>query len=962
MLDFLYTLFIAPLEYWMHAALVWGYGKTANWGEAVLVMSLVVNFVILPIYMKAEAWQEAERALRKSFEEKEKMIKRTFKGQERFAMISTMQRQAGYSPLLTLRSSIGFFLQVPFFFAAYHFLSHFEPLAGVSFLGLPDLSKPDGLVHLGGFSVNVMPFVMTAINVGSALVYTKNLTQKDKNQLYAMAALFLVLLYDAASGLVLYWTCNNVFSFVKNVCYDITDRVKLSERLATLGALIRAKTEKEQKATGSVFFAGGALVFWGAGTVLALCSCNQMDLINEVHQAGISKVSDWFYLAGLACLLVEAVRLRLWRDHRVLLVCVILFTYYLLNIWHKYEFFGAHRHYFALQAGILLLAVGGAVWNVRRPLSDWLYKKSSPAVIYTSAAVWLVILMTGYLPLQAFSTAPETFSAPDTVIAKSLMWAAVLAIGLWVLYHVTWLWNTERAAGFFMGLVALAFTVYAFLLPLDVGTIDAFQIAKPQSLYSSKNIFLDVVVLASIVCVYGWAVKRGYVGQLAKVFGVLSCVAVIAGMVGLWQSQGGWHAKEEVQLSGRQAKLPDWTERFFGFSKEHENTVIVMFDAFSGGHMRQIMDEMPEVTEKLTGFTWYSDAMAVGNNTIASVATIFAGRAASPGELNKAESAAVAEKINARYADTVMALKHDTDVSINERNWLEPARLRKNLKSMGWQGEDPLAVRFMGESFLNRWLAKTGEVIGRGESDVFLLAVSLFKTAPWSLKNLVYKDGRWIDALLSGADHDNTLIRRVQSDWALLSLLPEISNTDRQTPTVKFIDTEITHSPWLMELGRCKVVARPKSVRRENGVHEEHLAVESCALKAMGQWFDWMRANGVYDNTNIVLVSDHGGGDTAQLYESLGERLYRQIGRPDSLLLFKPAGSAEAPLTESHAQVQISNIGEWLRGTAAMDADQAERLLYVARPAGTKYKIDEVWKCQGAMTEVKSWKRFSTVE
>ena len=118
MLDFLYTLFIAPLEYWMHAALVWGYGKTANWGEAVLIMSLVVNFVILPIYMKAEKWQEDERALRKSFEDKEKMIKRTFKGQERFAMISTMQRQAGYSPLLTLRSSIGFFLQVPFCFAA----------------------------------------------------------------------------------------------------------------------------------------------------------------------------------------------------------------------------------------------------------------------------------------------------------------------------------------------------------------------------------------------------------------------------------------------------------------------------------------------------------------------------------------------------------------------------------------------------------------------------------------------------------------------------------------------------------------------------------------------------------------------------------------------------------------------------------------------------------------------------
>ena len=55
-------------------------------------------------------------------------------------MISTMHRQAGFSPFLAMRSSIGFFLQIPFFFAAYHFLSHFEPLQGVAFMGLADLS------------------------------------------------------------------------------------------------------------------------------------------------------------------------------------------------------------------------------------------------------------------------------------------------------------------------------------------------------------------------------------------------------------------------------------------------------------------------------------------------------------------------------------------------------------------------------------------------------------------------------------------------------------------------------------------------------------------------------------------------------------------------------------------------------------------------------------------------------
>lgn len=80
MLDFIYTLLIAPLEYWMHAALVWGYSHTEAWGPAIVVMSLAVNVVILPIYIKAEKWQEGERALRKSFEAKEAMIKLPSRG------------------------------------------------------------------------------------------------------------------------------------------------------------------------------------------------------------------------------------------------------------------------------------------------------------------------------------------------------------------------------------------------------------------------------------------------------------------------------------------------------------------------------------------------------------------------------------------------------------------------------------------------------------------------------------------------------------------------------------------------------------------------------------------------------------------------------------------------------------------------------------------------------------------
>ena len=63
---------------------------------------------------------------------------------------------------------------------------------------------------------------MTAINVVSSAIYTKGAPLKEKIQINVLAAIFLVILYNSPSGLVLYWILNNTFSLVKNVLQNKT--------------------------------------------------------------------------------------------------------------------------------------------------------------------------------------------------------------------------------------------------------------------------------------------------------------------------------------------------------------------------------------------------------------------------------------------------------------------------------------------------------------------------------------------------------------------------------------------------------------------------------------------------------------------------------------------------------------------------------------------------------------------
>ncbi|WP_191014897.1 YidC/Oxa1 family membrane protein insertase [Treponema zioleckii] len=81
------------------------------------------------------------------------------------------------------------------------------------------------------YSINLLPILMTLINFVSGVIYLKKAPLKEKIQLYALALVFLFILYDSPSGLVCYWILNNTFSLFKNL---VNAKVKNPRRLVHL--------------------------------------------------------------------------------------------------------------------------------------------------------------------------------------------------------------------------------------------------------------------------------------------------------------------------------------------------------------------------------------------------------------------------------------------------------------------------------------------------------------------------------------------------------------------------------------------------------------------------------------------------------------------------------------------------------------------------------------------------------
>ncbi|MBP5468730.1 MAG: YidC/Oxa1 family membrane protein insertase, partial [Candidatus Riflebacteria bacterium] len=213
----LYRLIISPLEFFIENLFAFFYYfLQLELGSSLFFISFAVTLMCLPFYYRADKIRKEEDEKFSEFKPYVDKIKKNFKGDEQFFMLQTLYRQHNYNPIMALRNSFSLLLQIPFFIAAYHFFSNLELLDGYSWGPILNFSKPDMLLSLGEFKINILPILMTVVNIISCEVYLKTKSFSARIQPYSFALIFLFLLYNSPSALVLYWTSNNFFYLLKN--------------------------------------------------------------------------------------------------------------------------------------------------------------------------------------------------------------------------------------------------------------------------------------------------------------------------------------------------------------------------------------------------------------------------------------------------------------------------------------------------------------------------------------------------------------------------------------------------------------------------------------------------------------------------------------------------------------------------------------------------------------------------
>lgn len=912
-MSWLYACTIYPLQFFFKYVYLACIRVTGSYGLGLIGLSLcaAVAFVPLGRMAKKSKWKEdhLQDVMRPQIEK----IKAEYSGAERQEAIARLYKRYSYHPLMTLRSAIGILLQFPFLTAAYRMVQELTVLKGQSFWFIKDLSVPDGL--WGG--VNALPIIMTLINFAS-IATAPHMRGKDRIQAVVIALLFLWLLYGAPSALLIYWTCNNINYLVQNFVFHDKKSSDKEQSNSLQGIFSRDfSLGKNGRALLNVFFY----------VLFALMVSFFVFEVREVFDAfGHFSQGDKQYL-NIACR-------RLYRCAVFICVFPMLFFFKRL-LEQKFAALEVLIKAFLSCAGITALELfmhwylvpigvpninGGKftllLWGVvvycllsciigvpYASLKQHLEKAltGQERKIYIGSVLAVILLLFVFCEAELYYSDPAFFS--ESLL--KLQWEqAPYALGLFAFVLAAW-FIMPHGIKLLVAVVALfaviVIALNVFVFSGNYGSLDVTLLSAPQTLYSKYNWYKDACVLLITSLVLGIVLRFRLAKVVGKILG-LACLSlfVFSGYV-MYVTNSDNHNSIPTNP---QELLPNFHERLWALSKKDKNVIIFFWDMFTGGHMQEILVKRPDLKHKLSGFVWYPDTMAVAVNTFLSTPSLLGGSNFTPSELNKNKNVSNVEKLHDAYSVLPNAfVDMGYDVVIAGAPWQNMRLMQAKIKS---SNALILKCEKWEKEYVNYWLRRNANSQNDKTSvQKYLLMLSLFKISPSSFRAFIYDNAQWHGAA--------NVVNTVKSSEAIAHLAPlqymtDFFNTNAQKGTFKIFYSMLSHSSWHLPENSLIPVADPypatsDQVHLVDGIIPEHLYTEQHMMSFLADFCDWLKKNDIYDNTRIIVVSDHDEADSAMLQTALG-------GKRLSMHLDYDLGKYKKYPGRAHALMMVKDFNE----------------------------------------------------
>lgn len=834
--SFLYNIFIYPIEFILETSFYFFKVYTkSSYIVSIFFISLVVNFISLPLYNIAERWQQKERDIQNKMKPMIDNIKAVFKGDQRYLLIRTCQRINGYKTIYAFRGTLGLLIQIPFFIAAYHFMNNLDGLEFAQFGYITNLAKPDAMLKIGNISINVLPFIMTAVSFLASLVYSKKLTLKEQLPLYVTNLIFLVLLYNSPAGLLFYWTVNCTFSLVKNIVLENYSFLKNKWNSFIENKSIMVLIKRIVFIIFSIF-----TVFMFVYTALYFLRETVLSISIEKQYLRIFRID-----------------VKTYKD-----VFSIWFILFAIIIYKKYLY---------------------KLFNI---------KLNNNFHLLISASISITLLAGLFIPSTLIASSGQEFNAPFTLIlnniSKYIGAFFVYALFIYILFSD----KVKNTLSLFIVYISVIFFVDTFIIVGNYGNISSNFIFENSELLNSSivQILLNILFVSIFIGIIYILLKKEKSNIIINIYMIISLVLFTISVYDIVKINKDQKILSNIQNDSERYLSEDNYSNIFNLSKTGTNVFIILLDRASSHYVLEYFNDNNKLKNDFNGFILYTNVLSYSKNTVGSIPSLMGGYEYLPYEITTEGKYNLKDK----YNESLLVMpKIFTDngykanifnATFANLNFSYDTSIFSKYSNMNAYAENDNFIKFAISNLFNDYANETEEIknildkkLYNEDSGIDDLNIqrsfrfSIFRIIPSFLRKTLYNGADWY---IYGSENAVTINNSLK-EFSILNSLRHITSISENGNYFNFIHNNITHEPdyintnllpsiWKYQIPNIDI----KKFKNEFLTRSYY--ANAASMKNIAELIYFLKYNNVYDNTKIIIISDHALNIETDFYKNNG--------------------------------------------------------------------------------------------
>ena len=975
--DILYNITIYPIEFIIEIVFyLFNNVFKSGYATSLFFLSLIINFISLPLYNIAESWQAKERAIQEKMKPMIDNIKAVYKGDQRYLLIRTCQRINGYKTIYAFRGTLGLLIQIPFFLAAYNFIHNLSGLQLGSFLFIKDFSKPDGILNIGNISVNILPFIMTLFSLLAGLVYSKKLKFKESLPLYIVSLIFLVLLYNSPSGLVFYWTLNCLFSLIKNIFIEyklykvfVVNKYKILRGyniffviLTIIFILLLSLGNIERKAYLSDF-----------SFEEVLQEKNMIYLFRLNFYSKIFRNSDIYGLKVDLNKLNNNVVIDIGFDFKGSASGFIILKDYIENIGKIEVYYKLFIKKYIINI-LIILFILFILFNsykyILKIFSDSFLEKRNLLII--SSCLVISVLSGLFISSSLIGNSPTEFKSPFDLIINDLS----MSLGLFLFYplfiYVLFSEKIKNYLTLLLIFVASFVLINTFIMKGNYININADFVFDNTDLLkaSLKEILLTIILTVVLISIIILIIKKKKLIFIINIYFV-----VILALIGVSIFDISKIIREHNKLKNIQVDNKSSDIKIFNMSKTGENIFVFVLDRAINSYWLDAFERFPNYKKDFDGFIFYPNNVSFSQLTI-SIGSLYGGYDYLPYEMSIDGGYNITKFHNEALLTIPLALeKYNYKSSVIDppyENLLGDTykKVFKDYTNISVYNSSSI-LNYSLNNYLNLDSNFNIEELAKLEQKNKIIRFSIFRMLPINFRADFYRDKRWF-LTSSSFIRINSSIKY----YSMLLSTPYFLNTKKSGNYCNVIYNIITHEPAFfssdfLPYSELKEVDNKDLIIYKNSNSVRHFYANIASINCMTNFISYLKENDIYDNTKIIIVSDHGAGvNTTSTNKNINF-----INPYNALLMYKDFNSKGEIKIETNfmtiadtpylATKHIPNIQNPFNNKLITN-DYKNKGVYLIRinswrPEGqfsNRYDFNEYYNVKDNIFDINNWKKF----